>query len=132
MHNFSRLFVAPDPEDPFAVGREHERAVGAVDGVFELLAALQILDPDGSDAEIYNRYAHISISLADQDEESRFVLDSADLITIHLNISDLAKLEVGYVLSKRELSVLSNEDVSFIPIQNANGFTIYQLKYAQK
>ncbi len=100
--------------------------------VYPNLERWQILDPDGSDAEIYNRYAHISISLADQDEESRFVLDSADLITIHLNISDLAKLEVGYVLSKRELSVLSNEDVSFIPIQNANGFTIYQLKYAQK
>lgn len=35
-------------------------------------------------------------------KKTRFVLDSADLITIHLNISDLAKLEVGYVLSKKE------------------------------
>jgi len=97
--------------------------------VYPNLERWQSLDSDRSDEGIYNRYAHITISLSDHDEESSFILDSADLITIRLSTRDLEKLEVGYVLSKRDLSVFSNEAVSFIPIESANGFTIYQLKY---
>lgn len=97
--------------------------------VYPNLERWQSLDPDRSDEGIYNRYAHITINLSDHDEESSFILDSADLITIRLSTRDLEKLEVGYVLSKRDLSVFSNEAVSFIPIESANGFTIYQLKY---
>lgn len=100
--------------------------------VYPNLNRWQILDPDGSDEEIYNRYAHITINLSDRDEETRFILDSADLITIRLNTRDLEKLEVGYVLSKRDLSGLSNEAISFLPMKSANGFTIYQLNYALK
>ena len=41
------VLVAPDPEDPLAVGREDEGPVGAVHHVVEGLAALQVLHPDG-------------------------------------------------------------------------------------
>jgi hypothetical protein len=98
--------------------------------VYPNLDRWRLLDPDRSEEEVYNRYAHITINLSNRDEETRFILDSADLITIRLNTRDLEKLEVGYVLSQRDLSGFSNEDVSFIPLKNANGFTIYQLKYA--
>lgn len=98
--------------------------------VYPNLDRWRLLDPDRSEEEVYNRYAHITINLSNRDEETRFILDSADLITIRLNTRDLEKLEVGYVLSQRDLSDFSNEDVSFIPLKNANGFTIYQLNYA--
>ncbi len=100
--------------------------------VYPDLERWQLLDPDGSDEEIYNRYAHITINLIGDVEKTSFVLDSADLFTVKLNTSDLKVLAVGYVLSKRNLTKLSNEEVKFIPLTSGNGFTIYELEYYER
>jgi hypothetical protein len=97
--------------------------------VYPNLERWHLLDPDGSEERIYNRYAHITVNLVRASENSQFILDSADLITIRLSTADLEKLAVGYVLSTRNLTVFSDEMVKFVPLENINGYTIYEIEY---
>lgn len=97
--------------------------------VYPNLERWHLLDPDGSAEEIYNRYAHISVNLINTSNETHFELKSPDLFEVNLNIMDLEKLEVTYVFSKRDLSILSNEAVSFTELADENGFKIYTVNY---
>lgn len=97
--------------------------------VYPTLERWHLLDPDGSEEEIYNRYAHISMNLTNTNSETKFVLKSPDLFEVNLDINDLQKLEVSYVFSKRDLSMLSNEEVSFDELADENGFKIYTVNY---
>lgn len=97
--------------------------------VYPTLERWHLLDPDGSEEEVYNRYAHISMNLTGVDHETNFVLKSPDLFEVNLNLNDLEKLEVAYVFSKRDLSMLSNEKVSFDELADENGFKIYAINY---
>lgn len=97
--------------------------------VYPVLERWHLLDPDGSEEDIYNRYAHISMNLTNTNSETNFVLKSPDLFEVNLNIADLEKLEVSYVFSKRDLSTLSNEEVSLVELADENGFKIYTVNY---
>jgi len=97
--------------------------------VYPVLERWHLLDPDGSEEDIYNRYAHISMNLTNTNSETNFVLKSPDLFEVNLNIADLEKLEVSYVFSKRDLSTLSNEEVSLAELADENGFKIYTVNY---
>ncbi|WP_423219223.1 DUF7657 domain-containing protein [Acetobacterium malicum] len=97
--------------------------------VYPVLERWHLLDPDGSEEDIYNRYAHISMNLTNTNSETNFALKSPDLFEVNLNIADLEKLEVSYVFSKRDLSTLSNEEVSLIELADENGFKIYTVNY---
>lgn len=61
----------------------------------------KIFDETGSQEEIYNRYAQEELHLS-QDETS-LELVSADLIKITLNIRDLKKTGLDYVMTNRDL-----------------------------
>ncbi|PKM61574.1 MAG: hypothetical protein CVU99_02790 [Firmicutes bacterium HGW-Firmicutes-4] len=97
--------------------------------VYPTLERWHLLDPDGSEEEIYNRYAHISMNLTNTDNETNFVLKSPDLFEVNLNINDLEKMEAAYVFTKRDLSMLSSEKVSFDELADENGFKIYTINY---
>lgn len=97
--------------------------------VYPTLERWRLLDQDGSEEKIYNRYAHISINLTNTDNETNFVLKSPDLFEVNLNINDLEKLKVSYVFSKRDLSMLSNEKISFDERADENGFKVYAINY---
>lgn len=97
--------------------------------VYPVLERWHLLDPDGSEEDIYNRYAHISMNLTNTNSETNFALKSPDLFEVNLNIADLEKLEVSYVFSKRDLSRLSNEEVSLVELADENGFRIYIVNY---
>lgn len=97
--------------------------------VYPVLERWHLLDPDGSEEDIYNRYAHISMNLTNTNSETNFALKSPDLFEVNLNIADLEKLEVSYVFSKRDLSTLSNEEVSLVELADENGFKIYTVNY---
>lgn len=61
----------------------------------------EILDPKREQDEIYNRYAHIFISLTN--EETTMELENVDYIHLNLNYNDLEKLDIDYVVSSSEL-----------------------------
>lgn len=71
--------------------------------VYPLLERWRILDPDGSNDEIYNRYAHIQISILDEGSPD-FELKSPDAFTVSLTISDLKALNVSYLLAGQDLN----------------------------
>lgn len=59
------------------------------------------LDPTGKDFSVYNRYAHIIVTLTD--EPTTFHdMGFLDVFSLKLNKNDLSKLDVKYILSKSD------------------------------
>ncbi|WKY47967.1 hypothetical protein Q5O24_01160 [Eubacteriaceae bacterium ES3] len=98
--------------------------------VYPDLERWELLDPDRSDIEIYNRYAHISMNLVDHNSETLFELTSPDCFTVKLNVEQLELLSVKYVLTTRKLEELATDQVWFTELSSANGYYIYQVKYS--
>lgn len=97
--------------------------------VYPLLERWHLLDPNKSQEDIYNRYAHISINLVNGETKSTFELKNPDQFTIKLSTSDLELLNVRYILSKHKLNEFSSDKVNFKELSSANGFTIYEIQY---
>lgn len=74
--------------------------------------------------DIYNRYAHITVDLT-SDHPSAFALAQQDVFHLSLNTSDLKKLNVKYVVSTRDLTVLNTDTTAFREISEALGYRIY-------
>jgi len=87
------------------------------------LQRMKLIDPDNKYEDIYNRYAHISVELTE--EETTFKLIQADFYVIYLNINDLSKLDVKYIVShgKIEYDTLNIEQLYY-----EDGLYIYKLK----
>lgn len=60
------------------------------------------MDPTGINQNVYNRYAHIVISLTEN--ETKFILDQADKFTVYMNIDEFKNTGVDYILSSSDLS----------------------------
>lgn len=60
------------------------------------------IDPTGAYQNVYNRYAHVVISLTE--DETKFVLDQADKFTVYMNIDQFRNTGVDYILSSSDLS----------------------------
>ena len=60
----------------------------------------RMLDQSGSYEEVYNRYCHISVELTE--EESSFVLCSADTILLRMNYQDLLRSGIDYIFTEEE------------------------------
>ena len=82
------------------------------------------------DYEIYNRFAHIQIVFNTQ-EKTKFELIGMDAIKITLNVEDIKKLNIKYVVSYNPLEEFNNQNVSFVKqSENENGtIFIYEVKY---
>lgn len=96
--------------------------------VYPDLERWRVLDPDGKYEDIYNRYAHIHIEVV-QEETSFELLQMADSFRLRVNPDDLKKLDVSYILTNRDLTVLASENTKFELIQEANGYQIYKVIY---
>ena len=75
---------------------------------------------------IYNRYAHVSINIVD--EETSLDLMSPDSFTIHLNYEDLEKLNVKYIVSLRNLNE-TDFNMNFDLLYSEDGIYIFEVKY---
>ena len=87
------------------------------------------LDPDGSDEKIYNRYAHILITLSD-DEPTGFELKQADVFLVTLNVEDLPVLGNRYILTTRNLESLESGKVRFKQLSRIGTYYIYKVEGA--
>lgn len=96
--------------------------------VYPTLERWEKLDPDGIYTDVYNRYAHITINL-EADEKTKFELIAPDYFLINLNVDDLEKLEVKYILSKEDLTIYSNDNVLMEKIKEVDGYFIYEINY---
>lgn len=87
----------------------------------------QKLDPTGANDEIYNRYAHILINITD--DETTFELNSTDKFTVNINVNDLEKTGINYILTDRDLETFNDDNVEFSEIEEENQYKIYEVNY---
>lgn len=87
----------------------------------------EILDPEGEQDPVYNRYANQYAFLTEN--ETRFENPAADTINMYLTPSDLEKLGVTYLLSDQAETeeILASAGVRFDIIGGQDGYTIYHL-----
>ena len=83
-------------------------------------------DENNESVDVYNRYAHISINLNNENSTS-FALESTDIFNITLNTKDLKDLNVSYIVSGDDIGDYSTEDVEFDEIYKNDKLRIYRL-----
>ncbi len=88
--------------------------------VYPNLKRWEALDPDGVNAKIYNRYAHIAVSLKESGEPE-FLLNQPDVFTVSLTAEDLKKLGVSYLISGRD-------KLNLIKVKNVGNYYIYRIE----
>lgn len=98
--------------------------------VYPAMDRWELLDPDHSMEEVYNRYAHIRINLTQA--KTQFVEgDSPDVFTLNLNYEDLQKLDVKYIFTDRDLSEYTGDSVMFIELNQNDNIRIYRVDYKE-
>ncbi|MBD3879233.1 MAG: hypothetical protein SR1Q5_06055 [Quinella sp. 1Q5] len=97
--------------------------------IYPALDRWQKLDPTGANRSVYNRYAHIQITLTD--DATNFHLNQVDYFTLYLNPADLPKLDVRYIFSRNgTLERFSTRHVKIKMIYGEAGSYIYSVAYA--
>lgn len=97
---------------------------------YPALSTWEKISENYDDETIYNRYAHVKISLITDDTE--FVLGHADAFEINLNVKELEALDIKYIVTKNDLSNILNEgNIRFEEMYHseADGNRIYKLVY---
>lgn len=79
------------------------------------------LDKDDKYRKVYNRYAHIFVTLTE--EETKFELRNLDSFDLYLNYNDLCTIDVDYLVDKRKQELNMNY---LEEIYNKNGMYIYK------
>lgn len=82
-------------------------------------------DPSGENEEIYNRYAHINLSLIDEGE-TQYELVAADTIHLMITKDDFDKLDADFLVTVAPIDEYWSEDFELV-YQSENVY-IYQLK----
>ena len=86
------------------------------------------LDEDGKFRDIYNRYAHVMVDFTE--EETSFLLNQMDALTVNLNIDDLKKWDVNYVVTRKEI-LQDTENIQFEMLyhDSLDNVNIYKVNY---
>ena len=92
--------------------------------IYPDLDTWRAIDPAGAYEDDYNRYAHISLSLADG--ETSFT-SGPDSFAVQLNPDDVAKLGIRYWLSREDLAAHDTERTTFTPLTSNDLWTIWSV-----
>ena len=84
-----------------------------------------LLDKDLKYEDVYNRYAHLEVTLTD--DETSFSNSGEDLVRLNLNNNDLCKLDVDYLGSLTDVSKFANQNVSFEEMYHLDNVYLYQV-----
>jgi len=85
------------------------------------------IDTDGKYTEVYNRYAHINIEL--NEKETEFELTATDAFTVNLNLDELRKMHVKYILSPKDYFSSGDLDIDGLSLETqGDNMYIYRLK----
>lgn len=93
--------------------------------VYPNLSRWRSIDKDGKYENIYNRYAHITIEIADKDPEgNRFEIGiGQDTFTVRLTTDDLYTLGVDYIFTQRKIEGAEFEQLAI----TGTGYRVYKL-----
>lgn len=88
-----------------------------------------VIDPSREYSNIYNRSAHITFQIVES--KTNFQLIVNNVFRVNININDIEKLNIKYIVSNKNLDQYNNSNVNFkemFPRDNKN-YTIYEVIY---
>lgn len=91
------------------------------------LARWNSIDDNNENEYAYNRYAHIIANVFTPSTSFNSTQD--DLFTVNLTEDNLRQLNVKYVLSSRDLTEFSSDQLRITQLGSANGFVLYEITY---
>ena len=80
---------------------------------------------EGKYDEIYNRYAHLNVSLTNKKTKYRLFTD--DSVILNLNVKNLKKWSVKYVVSNEKIDKVFNKENIKYERKKADNYFIYIL-----
>ena len=86
------------------------------------------IDKNGLYESIYNRYAHILVTLT-SDDTSFEIFDGADLIRINLNYDELDENEIKYIATDYQIDSKTMKDNDLEELYSEYGLFIYKNNY---
>ena len=86
------------------------------------------LDPEGKYKDVYNRYAHIRITLNRKDKTT-MKNKAVDTMDVSLAVKDLKTLNVKHIFTNRLLEKYEMKDISFHMIKQVGNYFIYNVVY---
>ena len=93
---------------------------------YPYLSRWQLLDATGSNEDIYNRYAHINLEIANS--STSFELLAADSFKLTASFQDLKKLGVRYLISRRDdLPSFNSQSAAVRLAERAGSIYIYEI-----
>lgn len=116
----------PEINLPMVVGAQTLNSTS----VYPNLELWNKIDEDKKYEDIYNRYAHIFITLVDNEQETMFELLAPDVIRIFMTYEDLQKLGVKYIVraARFEPYDVTNEEFKLEELYKDNSYVIYEVK----
>lgn len=116
---------------PIMVGAETINSINT----YPVLSRWEVLDEQKTYKNVYNRYAHININLftpitpETNQKNIKFILNGSDHFTVNIKNNDLKKLDVKYILTKKDLKDFSDSHINFQLEKKDNEFNIFKVNY---
>lgn len=87
------------------------------------------IDEDKEYEDVYNRYAHIYMTIVDNEQETRFELWAPDVIMLFITHEDLKELGVKYIVrgAKLEPYDITNEEFKLEEMYKDQNYVIYKI-----
>ena len=88
------------------------------------------IDPTSEQSFYYNRYAHVRVDLIN--DETSYNLNRLDSITVNMNLDDLSKINIKYIVTTRDLqSEFPDAGIGFKKLYNSkvDNIKIYKVLY---
>jgi hypothetical protein len=107
----------------------YAHGVKTVNGIhfYPDLKAWNTIDPEEKYSDVYNRYAHVALTLSD---DTKFQLQAPDHILVYLTEDNIKELNIKYVLSKTNFldKEVYNTEIFKEIYAGEDGFSIYEIK----
>lgn len=93
-------------------------------------AKWSLLDPGRKYDYVYNRSAHITFEIVNTN--TNFVSTGTNTCRVNINVNDIRKLKVKYILSNKNLEQFNNKNVTFKArfAKDNRNYTVYQVSYS--
>ena len=96
----------------------------------------ETINHNNKSSDIYNRYALVKINIVNNAPtdftcgNEAYSINTSDQINVTLNINDLKALNVTYITSLNDLSLLSNQHITFNKVYDNNIVKIFRVTYS--
>ena len=100
------------------------RAIDSV-ALYPDLNTWRKVDPQGNYEQAYNRYAHITMELTE--EETSFESNHPDALLVRINADDVPKLGIDYWLTKQDLSSYNTDRVTFVKAGSSGSWNVFKV-----